>query len=133
MIACMPQLLLVLPPDRETIFPPFTSPRIVARDAASCALNRLCPKFVRRYLGEIVSEVLPDPGCSLPMDGHASFHRVHGIKGEESEAHHYLLGLDRHALSFEEYSSIRKPFYTSFGGVYPYRVLVQLAGFRPNP
>src|SRR5438094_2999356 len=42
------------------------------------------------------------------------------------------LGSGRNSLGFEERLSIRKPFCTPFGGVYPDRVLVQLARFRPN-
>ncbi len=66
------------------------------------------------------------------MDGHASLHGIHGFKREETPPYHYLLGLGRNSLGFEERLSIRKPFCTPFGGVYPDRVLVQLARFRPN-
>src|SRR5437773_11251287 len=66
------------------------------------------------------------------MDGHASLHGIHGIKREETPPYHYLLGLDRNSLGFEERLYIRKPFCTRFGGVYPDRVLVQIARLRRN-
>src|SRR5437870_13765354 len=90
--------------------------------------------LVKSLLGlcQIVSEVLPDSSCYLPMDGHASLQGIHGIKREETPPYHYLLGLDGNALGFEERLSIRKPFCTLFCAFYPSILLFVLASFHPN-